>query len=434
MNEKSGTPAGGISNMSAFGVGGNGFSAASATNNQAQTLPSSSIAPPTSNNVGGTTAEDMAELSRLLIVYDNDLGQVQAHLTRESERIQREELQLLASSSFPNNIKVPPLEPMGDSSILSVLGDTSTHHSASNTPAPTATSLSDNCSIGSVLSPPSSVTPSVSQSYSGHNNGPPRTMASGGASAFGSAPSGNEVAAEMDACLTGGDGFGTTFRCLTTPSASTSTLQQRSPRIRKAPQPEILGGLSLLAKAGSARFDARVPPLLGACGQFDRFPGASTGDKTPDAEKLSPIHIALQSSATDEVVKLLALQHPATLIIGDNANRVPLSIAIRRGSPSSILNILLSSNPQAASIPDARNNYPLHHACARRLGCDRIELPLLRRLSEAYPDAVHKRNFDGKTPLDLAQSGGLFDDDAIDYLHELAYKDDEVIEAPDSYV
>jgi len=92
--------------MSAFGVGGNGFSAASATNNQAQTLPSSSIAPTTSNNVGGTTAEDMAELSRLLIVYDNDLGQVQAHLTRESERIQREELQLLASSSFPNNIKV----------------------------------------------------------------------------------------------------------------------------------------------------------------------------------------------------------------------------------------------------------------------------------------------------------------------------------------
>ena len=136
--------------MSAFGVGGNGFSAALATNDQAHTLPSSSIAPPTmndvggstaedmaelsrllimydndigkvqahltresgrvapptSNNVGGSTAEDMAELSRLLIMYDNDLGQVQAHLTRESERIQREELQLLASSSFPHNIKV----------------------------------------------------------------------------------------------------------------------------------------------------------------------------------------------------------------------------------------------------------------------------------------------------------------------------------------
>jgi ankyrin repeat protein len=174
--------------------------------------------------------------------------------------------------------------------------------------------------------------------------------------------------------------------------------------------------------------------LLGACSHSDRSPGASTGGKTPDAEKLYPIHIALQSSATDEVVKLLVLQHPATLVNGDNANRVPLSIALRRGSPSSILNLLLSSNPQAASIPDARNFYPLHHACARRIGRDRIELPLLRRLAEAYPDAVHKRNFDGNTPLDLAQSGGLFDDGAINYLHELAYKDDEVVEAPDSYV
>ena len=147
-----------------------------------------------------------------------------------------------------------------------------------------------------------------------------------------------------------------------------------------------------------------------------------------------PIHIALNSSASLDVVGLLVRQDADILVMGDDANRVPLSIALRRGSPIAILELLLSSNPKAAGISDKRKNYPLHHACARRIGRERIELALMKRLALAYPAALDKRNFNGETPLDLAQSGGLFDDDTINYLHELAYEDKDVIEAPDSYV
>ena len=149
-----------------------------------------------------------------------------------------------------------------------------------------------------------------------------------------------------------------------------------------------------------------------------------------------PIHIALAHSASLDVVSLLVRQNPELLIKGDGNNRVPLSIAFSRRASLDVLDLLLGMNPNAAALPDLRNNYPLHLACTRGTGGsgERFNLPLLKRLVEAYPAAVHKRNFNGKTPLDLAQAGGLADDDAISYLHEMAYmeSDDAVIEAPDA--
>ncbi len=149
-----------------------------------------------------------------------------------------------------------------------------------------------------------------------------------------------------------------------------------------------------------------------------------------------PIHIALAHSASLDVVGLLVRQNPELLIKGDGNNRVPLSIAFSRRASPDVLDLLLGMNPNAAALPDLRNNYPLHLACARGTGGsgERFNLSLLKRLVEAYPAAVHERNFNGKTPLDLAQAGGLADDDAISYLQEMAYheSDDAVIEAPDA--
>lgn len=163
----------------------------------------------------------------------------------------------------------------------------------------------------------------------------------------------------------------------------------------------------------------------------------SSTDATASAMAGSyPIHIALAHSASLDVIGLLVRQNPELLIKGDGTNRVPLSIAFSRRASLDVLDLLLGMNPNAAALPDSRNNYPLHLACARGTGGsgERFNLPLLKRLLEAYPAAVHKRNFNGKTPLDLAQAGGLADDDAISYLHEMAYmeSDDVVIEAPDA--
>ena len=164
--------------------------------------------------------------------------------------------------------------------------------------------------------------------------------------------------------------------------------------------------------------------------------GESSSSKATTMEGSYPIHIALTYSATVDVVKLLVRQNPELLIKGDGTNRVPLSIAFRSGASLNVLDYLLGTNPNAAAIPDQRNNYPLHLACARRTGGagEGINLPILKRLVEAFPAAVHRPNFNGKTPLDLAQDGGLTDDDAISYLHDMAYmeNDDDVIEAPDA--
>ena len=165
--------------------------------------------------------------------------------------------------------------------------------------------------------------------------------------------------------------------------------------------------------------------------------GESSRSNTIVMEGSYPIHIALAYSANVDVVKLLVRQNPELLVKGDGTNRVPLSIAFSQGASLDVLDLLLDMNPNAAAIPDLRNNYPLHLACARRTGGGgrgQINLPILKRLVEAFPAAVHKLNFNGKTPLELAQDGGLTDDDAISYLNEMAYmeKDDDVIEAPDA--
>lgn len=130
--------------------------------------------------------------------------------------------------------------------------------------------------------------------------------------------------------------------------------------------------------------------------------GESSRSNSIVMEGSYPIHIALAYSANVDVVKLLVRQNPELLIKGDGTNRVPLSIAFSHGASLDVLDLLLGMNPNAAAIPDLRNNFPLHLACARRMGGGggQINLPLLKKLVEAFPAAVHKCNFNGKTPLE----------------------------------
>jgi len=59
-----------------------------------------------------------------------------------------------------------------------------------------------------------------------------------------------------------------------------------------------------------------------------------------------------------------------------------------------------------------------------------IPFEILKMLTEANPNAIHIRNFNGHTPLDLAESSGEVDDISITFLQNIAYGVEEDVEEP----
>jgi ankyrin repeat protein len=192
-----------------------------------------------------------------------------------------------------------------------------------------------------------------------------------------------------------------------------------------------------------------------------------------------PIHIAVANSASLEVVKLLVRSNPNVLSLTDGNGMVPLSLALRCHDRSSnmeyftkLVNFLIASNPHAATVADVRSNTPLHYACMtyihaggvvqrRRISSTSTEtltsmphgrispiesqksisksitssivpIQILRLLLEANPDAINQPNFNGDTPLALAERSENIDDESITLLQTTAYRDEEVEEAPDN--
>jgi hypothetical protein len=56
----------------------------------------------------------------------------------------------------------------------------------------------------------------------------------------------------------------------------------------------------------------------------------------------------------------------------------------------------------------------------------------IKKLASLNPDAIHQRNFNGSTPLDLLQyGGGVVNDELLTFLQELAFEDIDVEDIPD---
>ena len=178
------------------------------------------------------------------------------------------------------------------------------------------------------------------------------------------------------------------------------------------------------------------------------------------------IHIALCNNPSVEVIKLLVESSPVPLSIPDCNGMLPLSLALRHFNSTtkkkdmeSILDILITAYPQAMVFADKRMNTPLHYICmanpcqtkitrkqsptstvicgvsALSLSSssdDQIIMNLAKKVAPLNPSAVHQRNFNGHTPLDLLQSrGGSLNDEMLTFLQELAFKEDEVEEVSD---
>jgi hypothetical protein len=165
-----------------------------------------------------------------------------------------------------------------------------------------------------------------------------------------------------------------------------------------------------------------------------------------------PIHIAITNNASFSMIKLLVRAGPRVLSKKDGAGLVPLSLALRCESALSsndhsfydLIMLLLSANQGASKIPDNRMQTPLHYACMsigsgafhdmKKSSSSSQDKPshlnILKLLVEANPEAIHQQNFNGRTPLELAQYGDKCDDECIAYLQKVGYNE-EVFEEID---
>lgn len=112
-----------------------------------------------------------------------------------------------------------------------------------------------------------------------------------------------------------------------------------------------------------------------------------------------PLNIALYFQASLDILRLLANSGSDVLAFNDGPDGAgSLAIAIACHSASwPVVQLLLTVNPMSASVADRLGNYPLH----RILQTMPTE-QTVTAIYEAYPEALSKRNFHGKTPLDLA--------------------------------
>lgn len=163
-----------------------------------------------------------------------------------------------------------------------------------------------------------------------------------------------------------------------------------------------------------------------------------------------PIHIAVSNNASVEVVRSLIYAFPAALSKPDCNGMLPLSLAIRffrsavdKVNMQATLELLLQCYPEAANSVDNRRNTALHYICmissqrsAQRkwmLGGEKknnlsISMEFMKRLAMANPKAIHRRNFNFLTPLELAQTTGnnYINDEMSNFLLNLACVEDEV--------
>lgn len=147
-----------------------------------------------------------------------------------------------------------------------------------------------------------------------------------------------------------------------------------------------------------------------------------------------PLHIAVANKASPESAKVLIKAAPHVLQMRDKNGMTPLMLMFRfyrtlnqfHDVDDSIILMLLHA-PQTVFSTDLRSNNPLHYACIG--GCS---LDIVKYITKLNPGAVNERNFDGLTPLELAQQQvNKIDDEVIAYLQSIAYPEEEMEDAPD---
>ena len=161
------------------------------------------------------------------------------------------------------------------------------------------------------------------------------------------------------------------------PSVGAALAQNPEPRRRRRPRPR--------SASSPASSPSLSPPLSPS-------PYLSPSDGT------LPLHVAVASGASLEVLETLLEAHPDGVREADGEGLLPLHLALEHSAPDETVLGLLRAWPEACTIRDGDSAaLPLHiavqsHASAR----------LLRALLAAHPEAVRLGDGDGTLPLHMA--------------------------------
>ena len=127
-------------------------------------------------------------------------------------------------------------------------------------------------------------------------------------------------------------------------------------------------------------------------------------------EYCCPLNCAIQLRSSAKVLKELIRAKPAVLLIKDGRQQeTSLSILLKcysscssslrkeKDTFTSVVSCMLDNIRGCACIQDRHLNTPLHVACSHG-----ASLGIVQQVYLAYPQALHKANFHGDTPLQLA--------------------------------
>ena len=118
------------------------------------------------------------------------------------------------------------------------------------------------------------------------------------------------------------------------------------------------------------------------------------------------MHTAVEKQVDASVIRLLAT--PKSVPIHNYDGHIAMDLACRRGATAECLEILLAAlegHPEAAretlQAEDQDGNLPLHRLC---LNLD-MDPECIRDLLNLYPEALHHRNHNDDTPVELVLLG-----------------------------
>ena len=123
------------------------------------------------------------------------------------------------------------------------------------------------------------------------------------------------------------------------------------------------------------------------------IPGDDDAVKSTNAEKLAL-----------EAVNL-ALAQTAECATTTPEGATPLHVALAHGAHDCVIEALLDAVPSAAEVEDGRGLLPLHWAAA----FGRVSHGVVKRLINAYPQAITRVSIDGDIPLHLAVANATID-------------------------
>lgn len=122
-----------------------------------------------------------------------------------------------------------------------------------------------------------------------------------------------------------------------------------------------------------------------------------------------PLHSACARQPPGDVTKALILAYPDGTRCIDDQGMYPLHYACGNQAPLDAIRLLLNHFPKAASISDPREMLPLHY-----IACwGPSSLQVVDTLITANPAAIHVKDIDGNTPVDLAFDGDYAEKDAL---------------------